>query len=302
MTSRDPSPAGVRNRVVFGRGPSPAPIQSPVRQQEQQLVDPNVQELANILKTLQTTQPKAGAKSIQANDSFAKSWQNFFPTQTPKVSQAPIISQTPVAHEVPVVSSMPVIRQTPIVSQAPVARQTPLAREASRAPAASIAPPVPSAGPRRLADVVPPAPSAYVRKLCPLFFADHCALGQNCSDLHPNYDSQSGTFVDGRFATPEVFRKEAITRAEKEKERNEALEALIKQSRDEADKKCYDSGSATRMKNRNIRVAAGITVGKNAKGEMDWIISNPPPQPKPAPGPGGPNDGGGSIRDRKSVV
>lgn len=302
--SRDPSPTGARNRRAFGRGSSPAPIQPPVRLQEQQLVDPNVQELANILKTLQTTQPKAGAKSVQANDSFAKSWQNFIPTQAPKVSQAPIISQTPVARQMPMVSQMPVIRQTPIFSQTPVARQTSLAsqvlaREASRVPAASMVPPAPSAGPRRLVDVAPPAPSAYVRKLCPLFFAGHCSLGQSCSDLHPNYDSQSGTFVDRRFATPEVFRKEAMSRAEKEKERNEALEALIKQSRDEADRKCYDSGSATRMKNRNIRVAAGITVGKNAKGEMDWIISNPPPQLKPVPGPDRLNDGSGSIKARR---
>lgn len=309
MLGRDPSPAEVRNRMAFGCGPSPAPIQSPIHQQEQ-LVDPNVQELANILKTLQTTQgagPKAGAGSIKVNDSFAKSWRDFMPPQAPKVSQAPIIPQIPqisVAREVPVISKAPMVRQTPVVSQAPMGRQSSvasqvLAREVSRTSPALMPPLALSAGPRRLVDVAPLVPSAYVRKLCPLFFAGHCALGQNCSDLHPNYDSQSGTFVDRRFTTPEIFHKEVMTRAEKEKERDEALEALIKQSRDEADRKCHDSGSTARMKNRNIRVAAGITVGKNARGEMDWIISNPPPQPRSTPGQDRPNDGSGGIKARR---
>lgn len=293
MMSRDPSPVGVRNRMASGHGSSPALIQSPIRQQGQ-LIDPNVQELANILKTMQGANPKAAAKSVQANDSFAKSWQDFAAPQVSKVSQAPIISQTPMAREILVLSQAPVIRQIPVVSQVPMARQA--LEETFRAPQASMPPPAPSATHRRLVDVEPPA---YVRKLCPLFFVGHCTPGQSCFDLHPNYDSQSGTFVDKRFATPEVFHKEAMTRAEKEKERDEALEALIKESREEADRKCHDSGSTARMKNRNIRVAAGITVAKNAKGEMDWIISNPPPPPPKSTRLDRPGDGSGAVRVKR---
>lgn len=291
MMSRDPSPVGARTRMASGHGSSPAPIQSPIRQQGQ-LIDPNVQELANILKTMQGANPKAAVKSVQANDSFAKGWQDFAAPQVSKGSQAPIISQTPMAREI-LVSQAPVIRQTPVVSQVPVARQA--REETFRTPRASMPTPAPSATHRRLIDVEPPA---YVRKLCPLFFVGHCAPGQCCSDLHPNYDSQSGTFVDKRFATPEVFHKEVMTRAEKEKERDEALEALIKESREEADRKCHDSGSTARMKNRNIRVAAGITVAKNAKGEMDWIISNPSPPPK-STRLDKPGDGNGAVRARR---
>lgn len=278
--SRDPSPVGARTRMASGHGPSPAPIQSPIRQQGQ-LIDPNVQELANILKIMQGANPKAAAKSVQDNDSFAKGWQDFAAPQVSKVSQAPIISQTPMAC------------QTPVVSQVPVARQA--REETFRTPRVSMPIPAPSATHRRLVDVEPPA---YVRKLCPLFFVGHCTSGQCCSDLHPNYDSQSGTFVDKRFATPEVFHKEVMTRAEKEKERDEALEALIKESREAADRKCHDSGSTARMKNRNIRVAAGITVAKNAKGEMDWIISNPSPPPK-STRLDKPGDGSGAVRARR---
>lgn len=304
--SRDPSPTSVRNRTVSGHGSNPAPVQSPVRHQEQ-LVDPNVQELANILKTMQGSNPKVGAKLVQANDSFAKTWQDFAAPQAPKISQVPIISHPPVAREAPVLTRVPMINQALVASQAPMAHQTLVVSQVFARGGASGAPPAPmplqptpSGTHRRLVDVESPAPSAYVRKLCPLFFAGHCTPGQSCSDLHPNYDSQSGTFVDKRFITPEVFHKEAMTRAEKEKERDEALEALIKESREEADRKCHDSGSAARMKPRNIRVAAGITVAKNAKGEMDWIISNPsPPPPKPTRGPDRPSEGSGTTRSKK---
>lgn len=301
--SHDSSPVGVRNRMVSGHSPGPAPIRSPVRQQEQ-LVDPNVQELANILKTMQGANPKAGTKSVQANDYFAKTWQDFATPQLPKISQAPIISQPSMAREVPVLTQVPMVNQTLVASQAPMAHTSVVSQVFARG-GASGAPPAPMplqpTTHRRLVDVVEsPAPSAYVRKLCPLFFAGHCTPGQSCSDLHPNYDSQSGTFVDRRFITPEVFHKEAMTRAEKEKERDEALEALIKESREEADRKCHDSGSAARMKPRNIRVAAGITVAKNAKGEMDWIISNPSPPPsKPTRGPDRPSEGSGTARSRR---
>lgn len=306
MLSRDSSPARVQNRMAFGCGSSPAPIQSPIRQQEQ-LVDPNVQELANILKNLQKSRgakPKVGIRPIQANDSFSKTWQDSIASQAPKISQAPIIVHTPVVGEDPVISQVPVVHQAPTVSQVPISRQPSavsqmsVVRGAPRPPPALVASLAPGAAPGILVDVEPPAPSAYVRKLCSLFFAGRCTPGQSCSDLHPNYDSQSGTFVDKRFATPEVLQKEAMARAEKEKERDKALETLIKQSRDEADRKLHDSGSAARMKNRNIRVAAGVVVGKNAKGEMDWIISNPPPPPPPK-STDEPNDGGGAVRARR---
>lgn len=306
MVSRDPSLAGVQNRTVSGHGSSPAPIQFPVRQQEQ-LVDPNVQELANILKTMQGANPKAGTKLVQANDSFAKTWQDFATPQVSKISQVPIISQSPTVREGQVLTQVPMINQTLVSSQAPMAHQNSVVSQVFSRGGVSGAPlapmplqPTPSGTHRGLVDVESLAPSAYVRKLCPLFFAGHCTPGQSCSDLHPNYDSQSGTFVDKRFITPEVFHKEAMTRAEKEKERDEALEALIKESREEADRKCHDSGSAARMKTRNIRVAAGITVAKNAKGEMDWIISNPsPPPPKPTRGPDRPGEGSGTARSRR---
>lgn len=276
-----------QNRMVLGRSSSPIPVQPSIHQQQEQLVDPNVQDIANILRGMQTTQgvaPRVGGSQLKVNDSFAETWQDFLTLEvqkTPHASkplQATMVSQTPIGRQTSMVAQTLVGRQSPMAAQAPMVHLAPVVLSA----------PVPPAAPkvsRRVADTEQPVLSAYVRKPCPLFFAGRCTPGQVCPDLHPNYDAQSGTFVDKRFATKEVFEKETLTRAEKEKERGKALDALIKQSRDEADRKCYDpSASTARQKTMNLRVAAGIVVGRNAKGEKDWII-NPPPKPlKPADG------------------
>lgn len=157
-------------------------------------------------------------------------------------------------------------------------------------PQAPMAPLAPKVIPKKT-EVKQPVVAAVVRKLCPIFLIGPCRHGQSCLDLHPTYDEQSGTYLDKRFGTKEVFSEEILKKAEKEKERQKALEELIKQSRDAADKKCYEKLAGkghdpkARRKPRALQVAAGVIVQKNAKGEKDWIIYPPKPPPPPPPPP-----------------
>lgn len=118
---------------------------------------------------------------------------------------------------------------------------------------------------------------AKVRKLCPLFLNGPCHQGQSCLDLHPNYDEQSGTFTDKRFATKRSFYQEAMVKEHLDRNTAEALEALIKDSRDDAQRKSRGiqiGGKAGRLRPVGLQVA-NVIVKTNANGEREWTVEQP---------------------------
>ncbi|KAI5841753.1 hypothetical protein DFP73DRAFT_632936 [Morchella snyderi] len=107
--------------------------------------------------------------------------------------------------------------------------------------------------------------------------ASETAPGKAHEAKQDPFEAKSETFMDKRFATKRSFYQEAMVKENLDRKTAEALAALIKDSRDDAQRKSREvqmGGKAGRLRPVGLQVA-NVIVKTNANGEREWTVEQP---------------------------